>query len=168
MKYITASSFWQQNYAENFWYSDRTRCVEWLNLGIVLRGALNFGHAKFSCEKSSRSCSNFYAPLKHECLGIRYRHIAFLTCQKFSLLPHDPECGGDEKSVKRFPAFRKFFILVKWRNFCAPPEAAFKISIPYGGLERPDKLVKSSKLCQVVRPSKFYRANRMPNAICVR
>jgi len=71
-------------------------------------------------------------------------------------------------SKNLFSLNHKNFRLSDGGTFVMPPEAAFKISIPYGDIERTRKLVNSSKFCQVERPSKFYRANRMPNAICVR
>ena len=53
------------------------------------------------------------------------------------------------------PAAMKFLHPSGGGTFGCVPKLAFKISIPIGDLERPDKLLKSLKHWQVERPSKF-------------
>jgi len=44
------------------------------------------------------------------------------------------------------------------RTFGCVPKRLLKFSIPYGGLERPDKLLNSFKHWQVGRPSKIFNS----------
>jgi len=58
---------------------------------------------------------------------------------------------------------KKFFASFRWRNFCAPPEAAFKISIPYGDIAGRENWSTALSTARLSGHRNFIEQIYMPN-----
>ena len=65
----------------------------------------------------------------------------------------------------QFRQLHKIFRIFRWRNFGAPPEAAFKISIPYGDLAGRENWSIAFTAARLSGHRNFTEQNRTPDAI---